>query len=293
MLVSNPNAGRGGARRALALARFREALAARGVETEVWETRAPGDASRLAARAAREGARTLIVSGGDGTINEALQGVIGKNLRLAVWPAGTANVLGRELRMPFDAARAAEVVARGRTLRVTVGCATGEGDEASRRYFLLMAGVGLDASVVSRVPARLKRRAGEAAFWYAGLGHLARWRPKEFTVEVGGESYRATFAAVGKAPRWGGGLAVTPRARLDAEEFEVCLVNSRSRLRYLRLLGSALRGGAKEGARGVRFLRAARVGARGDALVQLDGELVGSLPMTFEVVPERLEIIVP
>ncbi|HEX8853669.1 MAG TPA: acylglycerol kinase family protein, partial [Pyrinomonadaceae bacterium] len=100
ILISNPNAGRGGRRRAREVARFREALAARGVRVEVWNTRARGDATRLASEAARA-AHEIIVSGGDGTINEALQGLTGAGARLAIWPAGTANVLARHLRLPF------------------------------------------------------------------------------------------------------------------------------------------------------------------------------------------------
>ena len=118
--------------------------------------------------------------------------------------------------------------------------------------------------------------------------------PKEFTVEVGGEKLKATYAAVGKAPWYGGGLAITPRARLEDEEFEVCVIDTRSRLRYLRLLSHAMQGGApEEGARGLTFRRAARLRCVGDVSVQADGELIGELPMTFEVVKEGLEIIVP
>jgi diacylglycerol kinase family enzyme len=157
----------------------------------------------------------------------------------------------------------------------------------------MLAGVGLDASVVSHVRPRLKRRVGEAAFWYAGLGHLAHWTPREFIVEVGGERFPATYAAVGKAPWYGGGLALTPRARLDADAFEVCVINTRSRLRYLRLLAHAVRGGAPVGTHGVTYLSAARLRCEGDVAVQADGELIGELPMAFEVAPEGLEVIIP
>ncbi|HEY0080743.1 MAG TPA: diacylglycerol kinase family protein [Pyrinomonadaceae bacterium] len=292
-MISNPRAGRGGARRALAVERFRELLGEHGVEVEVRNTERAGDATYLAKRAVHAGVGEVIVSGGDGTINEALQGLVGSGVRLAVWPAGTANVLARELRMPFDAAEVAHVCARGRTQRVSIGCAVA-GHNGAKRYFMLMAGVGLDASVVQRVRPRLKRRVGEAAFWYAGLGHLAHWEPKEFHVEIEGEIYRATFAAVGKAPRYGGGLAITPRARLDAPEFEICLVDSQSRFRYLRLLSHAMRGGVPENAeKSVRFIRAARLRADGDAFVQADGELIGRLPMSFEVAPETIELVIP
>jgi diacylglycerol kinase (ATP) len=294
VLISNPKAGRGGAAaRAREVARFRAALGALGVALEVRETAGPHDAARLAAEAVRAGARDVVVRGGDGTVHEAIQSLAGTGARVLVWPAGTANVLARLLGLPADAGAAAKTLEAGRTRSITLGLAT-SGRTGERRYFFMMAGVGVDASVVRRVRPALKRRVGEAAFWYSGLGHLALWRPREFSVEVGGEEFRATYAAVGKAPRYGGGLAVTPRARLDAEEFEVCLISTRSRVRYLRLLGRALRGGiAVEGEGGVCFRTTRRVRAFGDALVQADGEIIGELPMTFEIAAERLELFVP
>jgi diacylglycerol kinase (ATP) len=293
-LIANPNAGRGGARRAAEIARFCETLKQHGVETELALTQAPDDATRLAREAVAENVREIVVSGGDGTINEALQSIVGTNTRLGVFPSGTANVLARELALPFDAARAAETIARGAARKVYAGLAVDETTSVSR-YFILMAGVGLDASVVKRVRPRLKRRVGEAAFWFSGLSHLADWQPVPFRVEVGDETFPATFAAIGNAARYGGDLSITPRARLDAPEFEVCVINSRSRLRYLQLLSHAMRaGGVAEDRRGVRYLRATRVRAVGDrVLVQADGELIGTLPMTFEIVPRPVEIIAP
>jgi YegS/Rv2252/BmrU family lipid kinase len=292
VLIYNPKAGRG-----LAPTRpvetFCATARARGVEVEARPTAGPNDAARIAAEAAAAGATDVIARGGDGTVHEAIQGLVGAGARLLVWPAGTANVLARQLELPRGAAEAAEVFVRGHARRITLGAATSE-RTGERRYFFMMAGVGLDASVVKSVRPRLKRRVGEAAYWYAGLAHLAHWVPREFTVEVGGERLTATYAAVGKAPWYGGGLAITPRARLDDEEFEVCVIDTHSRLRYLRLLGHAMRGGApEEGTRGLTFRRTARLRCEGDVSVQADGELIGELPMTFEVVKEGLEVIVP
>jgi diacylglycerol kinase (ATP) len=291
VLISNPNAGRGGERRAREIAHFCESLRKRGVEVEALDTKGPNDATRLAARVASEGARDVIVSGGDGTINEALQGLIGTNARLAVWPRGTANVLAHELRLPFEAEQAAAVIARGHARSVHVGCATNEAT-GEQRYFFLMAGIGLDASVVERVSTRLKRRVGEAAFWYSGLGHLAHWQPAPFHVEAEGRIFEATFAAIGKAAHYGGNLAITPRARMENPEFEVCIVDSKSRLRFLYLLSHAVRPkGVGEKMRGVQFLRTTRLRVTGDVGVQIDGELTGKLPMTFEIAPTPIEII--
>jgi len=292
VLISNPNAGRGGRKRALEVARFCELLKSRGVAVELLNTDGPNDAARLAARAASSGVREVIVSGGDGTINEALQGLVGTDARLAIWPRGTANVLARELKLPFTVDKAAEVIARAHSERIYIGSATAEAT-GERRYFFLMAGVGLDASIVESVRPRLKRRVGEAAFWYSGIGHLLSWQPVPFQIEVGGETYTATFAAIGKAPHYGGELSITPRARLDEPEFEVCLINSHSRLRYLRLLSRAMRGGLPANTRGVRYIRAAHARATGDVLVQVDGEIIGRPPMIFEIAPHSIEVITP
>lgn len=292
VLISNPSAGRGGASRAHEVARFCEAMKARGVEVEVMNTTAQGEATQLAARAAENEGATVIVSGGDGTINEALQGLVGKNARLAIWPRGTANVLAREIAMPTDLAKAAEIIARGKFKRIYMGCATLE-ETGERRYFLLMAGIGLDASVVEGTRPGLKRRVGKAAFWYAGLEHVLGWEPVSFKLEVGGETFPATFAAIGNGSRYGGGLRVTPRARLDQPEFEICIINSRSRLRYLGLIPAILRGDLTDQPPDLRFIRATRARATGKVAVQVDGELIGQLPMSFEIVPGQIELICP
>ena len=98
ILISNPNAGRGG-RGGREVTRFCERLRAEGIKVEAVSTAGPNEAARLAAAAARGGVQDVIVSGGDGTINEALQGLVGTEARLAIWPQGTANVLARELQL--------------------------------------------------------------------------------------------------------------------------------------------------------------------------------------------------
>ena len=292
VLISNPKTGRYLKQRLPAVEAVCAHLESLGVEIKQMNTTCAGDATNIAREAARAGASTVIVSGGDGTINEALQGLVGTDVRLAVLPRGTANVLARELEMPPEYKQAAAVIARGRTRRVHLGCATDD-TTGSSRYFLLMAGIGLDASVVRRVNPELKKRFGKAAFWISGLSQLADWQPTPFTIEVNGKSYTATFVTIGKAARYGGELSVTPRAQLDRPEFEICIIESQSRLRYLHLLSYALRGGIPTNKKGVCFLRATSAHATGVAGVQVDGEVIGNLPMTFTIAPESIEIIVP
>lgn len=292
ILISNPKTGRYGTRRPPQLAAVCDYLRAHQVEVELVSTAGPGDATRLAAGAAGNGFNEVIVAGGDGTINEVLQGLIGTGARLGILPTGTGNVLAHELKLPLTSRQAAEVIARGLTRRIYAGCAIDEG-LGTRRYFLLMAGIGLDATVVSRVHPGLKKRIGKAAFWYSGLSQLADWQPIPFEIEIDGKTFEATFAVIGKAANYGGELAVTPRARIDDPAFEICVIESRSRLRYLRLLSYVMRGGIPVNKSGIRFLHATSARARGNTAVQVDGELIGNLPMTFEIAPQTIEVIVP
>lgn len=292
ILISNPKTGRYASRRLPAIEHICSSLISQGLNVELVETKGPGDATRLAAEAGRKGVSDVLIAGGDGTINEALQGLVGTSARLGILPRGTANVLAGELGLPLECHPAADVIAQGKTRRVHVGCAI---DDASgtKRYFLLMAGIGLDATVVRRVHPGLKKRFGKGAFWFSGLSYLADWKPKHFEIEVEGQTYRATFATVGKAASYGGDLTVTPRAQLDQPDFEICVIDSTSRTRYLYLLSHAMRRGMPLGRRGVTFIRATRARAKGDAAVQVDGELIGNLPMTFEIAPQSIEVIVP
>jgi YegS/Rv2252/BmrU family lipid kinase len=292
ILISNPKTGRYASRRPRPIQDLASRLESLGIEVDLQLTSGPGDATVFAARAASNGSSDVIVAGGDGTINEAIQGLAGTKARLAIIPRGTANVLARELGLPLDDEQALAVAARGKSRKIYLGVATDETTNESR-HFALMAGIGLDASVVRRVQPSLKKRIGKGAFWVSGLSHLATWNPRPFTLEIEGVKYPATFAAIGKSARYGGDLAITPGARLDQREFEICVIETKSRLRYLHLLSYAMRNGMPRNKREVKFVKAVSVKAYGDAQVQVDGELIGHLPMRFEIAPHSLDVIVP
>lgn len=290
-LISNPKTGRYASRRRPVedLAASLESL---GIKVDLRMTQRPGDATEIAARAARNGKSDVIVVGGDGTINEAIQGLAGTPARLAIIPRGTANVLAHELGLPLNEEQALKIVAQGKSRQIYLGLAIDETTHVSR-HFVLMAGIGLDAAVVKRVQPSLKKRIGKGAFWVSGLSHLADWNPRPFTLEINGHEYTSTFATIGKAAKYGGDLAITPNARLDQPEFEICIIRTRSRLRYLRLLSHAMRNGMPRNTPEVQFVNAVSARAYGDAAVQVDGELIGHLPMRFEIASHSLNVIVP
>ncbi len=286
VLVYNAEAGR---RRfsAEAVERMVGALGARGIRASASGTAAPGDGTRLAHAAVESGAELVVACGGDGTVNEILQAVAGTAVRLGVWPAGTANVLARELGLPRQADAVAATLAAGRTRRLSIG-------RAGNRYFILMAGIGLDAAVVEGVSPAVKRCLGQGAYWVAAARELSRWPPPRFVVEVDGRAWAATLAVVANAAGYGGGLRFAPDARMDDDVLDVCLVDSTRRLALLRRVAAAFRG-AHVGLPGVTSVRARRLTAHGAATVpvHVDGEPAGALPMAFECVPAAVSVVVP
>jgi diacylglycerol kinase family enzyme len=265
VVVYNPRASR--ARRA------REAAGRLG---EVRETWGPGTATQLAREAAREGAAVVLACGGDGTVNEVLNGVAGTETAVGVLPAGTANAVARELGCPADPARAAEKLREMTVRRVALGRVTWEG--SAGRYFVLACGAGLDAELMIRAETIGKERWGMLAYWAAGLSMLGS-RLERFRVEAEGRSWECSMALACRVRHIGGGLRLGRRSHLLDEELELVLFPSPSTWRYLGYLGEALAGRAGQA------VTARRVEMRGRASVEVDGEVVGRLPAVVEVAP--------
>jgi len=282
-------------------------LAARGFAVEACATGGPGDATRVAREAVKNSADVVVCYGGDGTINEVIQAVAGTPASLAVWAGGTANVIARELGMPFDTKRVAQVIAARKTIRVALGIAVSESGGAKRdrvsfdasesqrgRYFLMMAGIGLDAAIARSVNTGLKRRTGEFAYWLSGIRHLLFWKPEMFIVEADGQRFESAFTVIGKGKGYGGEMLMTPGASLSDARFELFILPLLpNNFSYLRVLIACLRG--KPQTPQATIIKAGTVHANSNRSpwVEVDGELLGPLPMKFEVVPDALSLVVP
>jgi YegS/Rv2252/BmrU family lipid kinase len=285
-IIYNPASGGGHREQQLDVAR--RLLEQHRIESECWPTQGPGHATELAAQALAQQMDLIIVKGGDGTLNEALQAMAGSHVPLAIWPSGTANVLAKVLRLPKRFGDLMNVIVAGRTKPITVGRANG-------RYFFLMAGIGLDASIVRHVNPKLKHLGGELAFWASGFKHLATWRAPQFTVRINGHEFQATFAAIANAPDYGGGLRLAPQARIESECLDVCAFSTQSKLRYLLWYLPVSFLGRHVGRAGVSYLHARneiRAESDEEIWVQVDGEVLGTLPMTFAPVPQAISVVI-
>jgi len=250
-------------------------------------TTQPHDASVLARKAVCAGCDLVVACGGDGTINEVVSGMAGSQVPLLVIPAGTANVLAKEISLPQDWLKSVDLVSTGVVRRISLG-------KANQQHFILMAGIGVDAGIVATLSYRLKRKLGEGAFWIAGFQQLFRYHFTPFRLTIGGQDYFGTFAVISKARNYGGPFQITSRANLFSDQFDVCLFQSQSRWRYLQYLWHVA-AGTHLSLPDVQYMKARTVEALGDSTirVQVDGELLGSLPQTILVEPDALSLVVP
>jgi diacylglycerol kinase (ATP) len=269
-------------------------LRAAGHGVTAFPTGGPDSAGALARERIAAGADLILALGGDGTMNELLPGVVHSGVPICALPAGTANVLARELgvgtKALHAAARLGELVPR----RVSIGLLRTAGSRC--RYFLLMAGVGFDAHIVYRLNLGLKSRMGELAYWTAACGELGR-KLDEFEVEVDGKTYVCTFALVSRVRNYGGYLEIAQDVSLLDHQFEAVLFQGTSTLLdYGKYLVAILSGKASN-VQGVTFLPAERISfaAPGESrvYVQVDGEYAGRLPAAIEIVREAVTLLVP
>jgi diacylglycerol kinase family enzyme len=329
-IVYNPMSGRP-ARRDERVRRMIRLLGERGIIADACATGQPEDATRFAREAVADRADIVISYGGDGTLNEVIQEMAGSRTALAVWPGGTSNVIARDLGVPFDVVELADMIAAGNTKRIALGLAkkgsgfsvpssefgvqsateissvssdpetldpepgTRNPEQATGgRYFVMMAGIGLDASIARGVNKKLKRRTGEFAYWVSGIKHLFMWSGEPFTIEVDGNNYEGAFALIGNGKGYGGGMMIAPGAKLEEPWFEVYVLPPlRNKFAYLRALGGCMRG--KPEVCGGVLVRGRHIKANSSQQpwVEADGEIIGPLPMTFDIVPDALSLIVP
>lgn len=260
-----------------------------GIVAELTPTAAAGHATELARDAVAAGADLILVLGGDGTINEVANGMIPSRVPLGVLPGGTANVLANELGLGNGLERAIERLGQCGERRIAVGKLCNPGGES--RYFLLMAGAGLDATIVTKVHPGLKARAGKLAYWVAGLGEFFG-TVGQFHAHIGGQQSQHGFVLASRVRNYGGDMEIASRASLLSDDFEVVLFEGSNPLRYAAYMTAVTLRQVKS-MPGVRAARAQRVEFSGDAHLQIDGEYAGRLPATLEMAPDALTLLVP
>ena len=285
-LLTNPTAGKGRGRRtaAIALPRLEEA----GFEVLELTGRDGAEALDLARKAVVDGVESLVVVGGDGMVHIGVQAVAGTDTGLGIIPAGTGNDVARYFGIPrADPQAAADVVVGSRVRTVDLA-------RAGATYFTTVLAAGFDSKVNERANAMAWPR-GQMRYNVATLAELRVFEPLHYTLVLDGEERRldAMLVAVGNGPSFGGGLRITEGAVLDDGLLDVVVIRPMSKARLVRSYPRLFTGTIAEipeyEHHRVRTVTVASPGI----VAYADGERIGALPLTIEVVPASLRVLVP
>jgi YegS/Rv2252/BmrU family lipid kinase len=276
-------------------------------------TEGPGDGRRLAARGAEEGRRLIIACGGDGTISEVANGILesGRDVELGILPSGTGGDFRRTLNIPTRAADAARILRNGRARRIDVGRATYLNHEGAQecRYFLGVASLGMSTHIIGRVkdngsrwlPATRSGWLGGKLSFALSTAQTTLSSPKTAVVVQldNGQERRLTVSnlCVANARYFGGGMKVAPDARLDDGQFDIIAIGDLGALKILTNAHKLYRGTHLEMEEvyqaHARVVVARPARKNEDVAIEIDGELPGRLPATFEILSGALRARCP
>ena len=290
-LIINPTAGQkvGLTTNARGVDDARALLARHQIEADILCTERAGHGAELAQQAVRDGYELVIAAGGDGTVAEVAEGLVGTNAVLGVLPLGSVMNVGRMLGIPRDLDRAAQVITARRVARIDVGRAR---SRAKTSIFLEAAGIGIDAGLFAYFN-QLDR--GNWRSLKPLLVFMWRYRPRRVTVRLDGKlrHHRAMMVTVANGPYLGAALTLAPDARLDDNRLDVQIFTGFGKRELLRHLLS-IAGGRRVYHRKVLSFRArtVEIGSRRPMMVHTDSQPLGTTPVRFELAPASLAVIV-
>jgi diacylglycerol kinase (ATP) len=288
IVIFNPNAGQADFLEA-SINRAASLWRDRGWLVTYAPTQFAGHATQIAREAAHEGYDYAIAAGGDGTVNEVMNGLLYTHTALGTLPIGTVNIWAREMGLPMDIVGAAKQLLEARVRSVDVGMA---GDRA----FLLMAGVGFDAAVTQSVDAGEKKRFGAIAYVKQAFQIAWKFQGVRTLLRIDGKRVRGRILmlVIGNSQLYGGVVKFTAHAIVDDGLLDICVIKGRSMLTApLRLFSVFTRNYNRDPK--VAYFKASRVEIQGKKRlpIQVDGDFIGKTPMRFEIRPGALRVMVP
>ncbi|HKD01482.1 MAG TPA: diacylglycerol kinase family protein [Terriglobales bacterium] len=304
LLLYNPLSGGRRARRLADVEAAAAVLRNAGVEVSIAPTEGPRGSAQQARHAASEGVDSVFACGGDGTVHDLLQGLVGTGASLGIIPLGTANTLAHDLRLPLTPVGAARASLQASIRRIAVG-QVGYQDFAGNtatRYFTVTVGIGVDAHLFYRLNAAAKHRLGMTSYYWKATWLWLTHPLEYFRAEVSGNG-RSGQVSVSqllavRIRNFGGVLReLAPGASLDRQDLRLVLFRTRSRISYLRYIIRGLLGTAWQ-IEGIELADAERVECPAAApgqrvFVEADGELLGTLPAEISILPDALNLLVP
>lgn len=287
-LIINPVAGR---RAKDSIAEIEQMIVQR-VTLKTCTTEKRGDAFKFSREL--KGVDRIIIAGGDGTINEVINGIMssGKDelfsLPIAILPTGTTNVLARELSIPYQIDKAVDLALKGNPGKVSLGKIDG-------KYFSLMAGIGFDGDVVLDVEnTRMKRYLGKAAYIFSGIKRFIKYRPAKISIRTCSTVDSGYLVIASNSRFYGGDFEIAPSASLSEPMLDVTVYGGRGRIALLGFIFGVITNNHHR-LKDLRSFKSDRVELSSDREVniQIDGDYHGKLPVTLEIVKDALSFVRP
>ncbi|MEJ5253219.1 MAG: diacylglycerol kinase family lipid kinase [Chthonomonadetes bacterium] len=291
LVILNPAAGRGRARRQqAALCHLLNYVALQvGCSWQIVETTRQGEAATLARQAAHDGIPVVVAAGGDGTLGEVANGLVGTPAKLGILPLGTGNDFARCVGISENLSVAVDNLFTGKAHPVDLG-------RVGDRYFINVAGCGFDAAVAQRVNRGFRFLHGTAAYVAAVYQTLMTFKPMQMHITVDDEviSERTMLCTVANSQSYGGGMRIAPMAQIDDGWLDVCIVKAVSKVEFVRVFPRVFTGIHITHPCFV-MLKARRIQVESNPPVPVlvDGDVQGTTPIEFTVHPSALQVILP
>jgi diacylglycerol kinase (ATP) len=259
-----------------------------GIKLDIEITRYSKHAIKLA-RNAKDKYDFIIAAGGDGLVNEVINGMHNSKATLVIIPFGTTNVLALELNISFNIKKAARLITKGKKIEIDLGHAK---TKQQSRYFALQVGIGFVPNLINDVSSKLKKRFGKFAFFLIGLRSLFTYKWYDIHVDHGIHSV-GYYVLISNTKNYAGEYELTNKASISDGLLDLVVIDRRNFWKIIRILFSFATGKSKTFLIGERYqIKEAKVYSYHKMLVQMDGEIIGEAPVAVKVAPKALNVMV-
>jgi YegS/Rv2252/BmrU family lipid kinase len=284
LIIANPNAG---GFKKISTERLKEYLTGKGAFVTLTLTTKKGNAKEIAENVEEGEYDVVAAAGGDGTVNEVVNGLAGRGISLGVIPMGTVNVFALETGIPFSPLKACDVILKNHVTKINLG-------RVDLRYFTLMVSTGFDAHVAYRIHGGLKSFLGMLAYFIHGLLLIIFYKFPKITVTTDDGVYHGYTVIISNMKLYAGRVTVTPEASFTKDDFEVCILTKKGIGAVFKFLFYVLFKSQRL-YKALTFFKAKELKLTSDAPchVQVDGDGIGSLPKKVTIVKDALSVVLP
>jgi YegS/Rv2252/BmrU family lipid kinase len=289
LFIINPTAGKG--KNVSLIPEIKRMIELKKEEYAIEVTKGIGHATEIVKNYVKNGDYRVYSVGGDGTLNEVLNGIAGSNSALAVIPSGTGNDFSRNIYEDSNVLGSLEKAINGKDVFLDLA-------KVNDRYFINIASVGFDAEVVYNADnfKKLPFVGGSLAYILGIVMTVFKYKSVNLNITIDDNkiSVKSLLAAIANGKCYGGGIFMTPEAKLDDGMFDVCIIKEMNRLKILRLFPKAIKG-QHSTIKGVSFCRGRKVkiSCDEDVSLNIDGEILRAKEVTFEIIPKGIKVIMP